>query len=62
MAGLTESFGARLRAAMDDRGPLCVGIDPHAGLLRDWGLGDDAAGLERFALGIVEALAGEVAA
>ena len=23
----------RLRAAMDARGPLCVGIDPHAGLL-----------------------------
>ena len=37
---LTRS-AARLRAAMDDRGPLCVGIDPHAGLLRDWGLADD---------------------
>jgi orotidine-5'-phosphate decarboxylase len=30
-------------------------------LLRDWGLGDDVAGLERFALGAVEALAPEVA-
>ena len=45
-----ETFGTRLRAAMDTRGPLCVGIDPHASLLRDWGLDDDPAGLERFAM------------
>ena len=43
-----EPFGARLRRAMDERGPLCVGIDPHASLLADWGLNDDVAGLERF--------------
>ncbi|MDN6332860.1 MAG: orotidine-5'-phosphate decarboxylase, partial [Micrococcaceae bacterium] len=42
-------------------GPLCVGIDPHPGLLADWALTDDAAGVERFALSVVEALAGEVA-
>ena len=24
-----STFGERLRAAMDDRGPLCAGIDPH---------------------------------
>ena len=45
------SFGARLHAAIDDRGPFCVGIDPHAALLHDWGLTDDVAGLETFALG-----------
>ena len=38
-----------------------MGIDPHPELLRDWGLGDDVAGLERFALGAVEVLAPEVA-
>jgi orotidine-5'-phosphate decarboxylase len=43
------------------RGPLCVGIDPHPGLLTDWGLSVDARGLERFALTAVEAVAGEVA-
>ena len=37
------TFGARLRAAMDERGPLCAGIDPHAGLLHEWGLDDDVA-------------------
>ncbi|MDT0449865.1 orotidine-5'-phosphate decarboxylase [Streptomyces hesseae] len=57
----TEPFGARLRRAMDDRGPLCVGIDPHASLLADWGLSDDIAGLERFTHTVVEALADRVA-
>lgn len=56
-----EPFGTRLRAAMRERGPLCVGIDPHAALLDAWGLDDTPAGLERFALTTVEALAGQVA-
>ncbi len=56
-----NAFGVRLRAAMRARGPLCVGIDPHPGLLSAWGLPDDAHGLERFALTCIEALAGEVA-
>lgn len=51
------TFGRRLHVAMAERGPFCVGIDPHAGLLHEWGLGDDVAGLERFALGAVEAVA-----
>ncbi len=59
---MTETFGARLRAAMDRRGSLCVGIDPHPSLLSDWGLNDDVSGLETFAMSCVEALAGEVAA
>lgn len=54
-------FGARLRRAMDTRGPLCVGIDPHASLLTAWGLNDDIAGLERFTRTVVEALADRVA-
>ncbi|MFE3602279.1 orotidine-5'-phosphate decarboxylase [Streptomyces sp. NPDC059142] len=67
LAGPTPStpsaapFGARLRRAMDDRGPLCVGIDPHGSLLTDWGLDDDVAGLERFTRTTVEALADRVA-
>lgn len=54
-------FGTRLRASMTARGPLCVGVDPHPSLLAAWGLSDDAAGLERFALTCVDALAGQVA-
>jgi hypothetical protein len=40
-----RTFGARLRAAMDERGPLCAGVDPHASLLAAWGLPDDPQGL-----------------
>jgi orotidine-5'-phosphate decarboxylase len=47
---------------MDARGPLCAGIDPHAGLLTAWGLPDTVQGLERFALGAAEALGPVVAA
>ena len=54
-------FGARLRAATDKLGPLCVGIDPHASLLRAWGLTDDVHGLDAFGSKVIEALAGEVA-
>ncbi|KUM39186.1 orotidine-5'-phosphate decarboxylase [Arthrobacter sp. EpRS71] len=57
-----ESFGSRLAAAMAARGPLCVGIDPHPQLLAEWGLNDDVAGLERFSLAVVEAVASLAAA
>ncbi|WP_328634039.1 orotidine-5'-phosphate decarboxylase [Streptomyces sp. NBC_00356] len=56
-----EPFGARLRRVMDERGPLCVGIDPHAALLSSWGLNDDITGLETFTRACVEALADTVA-
>jgi len=54
-------FGARLDAALAARGSLCVGIDPHPGLLAAWGLGDDVDGLRRFAGICVEAFAPKVA-
>ncbi len=60
--GGVTPFGARLAAAADDHGPLCVGIDPHATLLVDWGLTDDAAGLRTFAHTVLDAVAGRVAA
>lgn len=51
------TFGTRLARAIEERGRFCVGIDPHVGLLRQWGLSDDVASLERFALTVVEAVA-----
>jgi orotidine-5'-phosphate decarboxylase len=56
-----EPFGGRLAAAVAERGPLCVGIDPHRSLLIDWGVGDSLDGLRRFTDTVVEALAGSVA-
>jgi len=49
------SFGSRLAAAVDARGPLCVGIDPHASLLDAWGLPASAAGVRDFGLRVVDA-------
>ena len=50
------TYAERLRTITAERGRLCVGIDPHPGLLDAWELSRDAAGLERFARGTVEAL------
>jgi orotidine-5'-phosphate decarboxylase len=55
------AFGARLVEAMDKRGPLCVGIDPHADLLQAWGLPVSTLGLQRFCDTCVAAF-GDVAA
>jgi orotidine-5'-phosphate decarboxylase len=51
------TFGARVHAAIRERGSFCAGIDPHGSLLSAWGLADDVAGLERFALTAAEAVA-----
>jgi len=59
MTGTT--FGDRLATAVADRGPLCVGIDPHPGLLEAWGLNADVQGLETFARTAIEALGPQVA-
>ncbi|MGH3822710.1 MAG: orotidine-5'-phosphate decarboxylase [Pseudonocardiaceae bacterium] len=54
-------FGARLTRLVAVRGAVCAGVDPHPELLGEWGLSDDVGGLERFALGAVEAVGPEVA-
>lgn len=57
---MSERFGERTRSALSARGPLCVGVDPHAALLAAWGLTDDAHGVREFGLRTVEAAAGRV--
>jgi orotidine-5'-phosphate decarboxylase len=54
------TFGNRLSDAIESRGRLCVGIDPHPALLDEWGLTDSPFGLEKFSMTAVEALAGAV--
>ena len=61
MTPVRPGYGDRLQQVVGERGPLCVGIDPHPGVLAAWGLDDDVAGLEACARGMVEALADEVA-
>ena len=42
---------------MGARGSLCVGLDPHPGLLAAWGLADSVQGLRSFSLTVLEAVA-----
>lgn len=60
-SGGAPSFGVRLAAAMGERSPLCVGIDPHAATLAAWGLGRDEAGLTAFGAVLVDAAVGRAA-
>ncbi|MGO0576265.1 orotidine-5'-phosphate decarboxylase [Ornithinimicrobium panacihumi] len=53
-----QHFGARLVSAMASAGPLCVGLDPHADILREWGLPDDADGVRTFSMTVLEAVTG----
>lgn len=56
-----QSFSERLVEAGQEHGRLCVGIDPHAALLEQWGLKDTVEGLRAFAETCVEAFAGHAA-
>ena len=58
---MTLAFGARLAVELAAGRHLCAGIDPHAGLLAEWGLADDAAGAERMGREVVAASAGVAA-
>ena len=49
------TFGERFLERSQDQGQLCVGMDPHVGILEDWGLKADVAGLESFSKTCVEA-------
>lgn len=53
-----SSFGTRLAEAKAQRGPLCLGIDPHPELLRAWDLPATADGLAAFCDICVAAYAG----
>lgn len=59
--GTVKGFGDRLSEVVAERGRLCVGIDPHPGLLDAWQLPHSAEGLERFAATCVEAFGDIVA-
>jgi orotidine-5'-phosphate decarboxylase len=57
---LPSSFGSKLSDSFAKYGQLCVGIDPHASLLDDWGLSDDVQGLEKFANAVLDATVSRV--
>jgi len=53
-------FGERLESVFAAYGHLCLGIDPHASLLAEWGQPDSAEGVREFGLRAVEAAADKV--
>lgn len=57
---MPASFGQQVERAFATYGQLCVGIDPHASLLDDWGLSDDVEGLNTFANKVLDACVGTV--
>jgi orotidine-5'-phosphate decarboxylase len=59
---MAETFGARLHDRIRELGPLCVGIDPSRELLSRWDRPDSAESLEFFAMTVLEAVTGVVAA
>ena len=54
---MTAPFHERFIALARERSALCVGIDPSAESLKDWGLTDDPAGLGAFCGRMVEVCA-----
>ena len=55
-------FGTRLCAHITASSPLCVGLDPSASLLEQWGLRDEPASLVAMAEIVIEASVGIAAA
>jgi len=55
------SFAERFLDLADTRSPLCLGVDPAAELLKQWGLPHDATGLSRFCDITMEAMGDRVA-
>lgn len=53
-------FGDRLKAVFGEYGHLCVGIDPHPYLLKEWGLEDTASGIREFSYRIIDACVDKV--
>ncbi len=57
---MPSSFGTRIEQAFAKYGQLCVGVDPHAQLLEEWGLPETVEGLKSFSLNVLEASIGRV--
>jgi orotidine-5'-phosphate decarboxylase len=55
-------FAPRVLELIDERSPLCLGIDPAAGTLEQANLPDSPAGVERFATALLDAALDSVAA
>jgi orotidine-5'-phosphate decarboxylase len=53
---MRDPFFLRLSKVVADKGPICVGLDPSADVVAQWGLDDTAEGVERVARTTLEAV------
>jgi orotidine-5'-phosphate decarboxylase len=56
------TYFERLSRRCEETAGICVGIDPHGGVLDTWSMSHDVHGVERIAMGVIEALGDQVAA
>lgn len=54
---MSDGFGERLHRAFEQFGHLCVGLDPHPFLLKEWGFADSSADVREFSLRVIDACA-----
>ncbi len=57
---MPSSFGLRLLGAFEQRGQLCIGLDPSHEQLHKWGLPISASGAEQFCVQLMDAAEGLV--
>ncbi len=57
---MPANFGDALAQRFEQYGQLCVGIDPHASILSEWGLDDSVSSLEKFSLEVLDACSARV--
>lgn len=53
---MSTTWSERLQAAIEARGRLCVGIDPHPSLIASWGFEPTVSGLENYVRHQIEVL------
>lgn len=57
---MSDAFALRMHAALSEYGPLCLGVDAHDEILREWGLPVSAAGAGQLGMHAIDAAAGTV--
>jgi len=57
---VSDTFALRMQAALTEYGPLCVGVDPHDEILREWDLPVSADGARELGMRAIDAATGTV--
>lgn len=55
---MSDAFALRMQTVLSGPGPLCLGVDPHDGILHAWGLPVSASGVLELGMRAIDAAAG----